>query len=122
MILGHRGRWVAWVLFAPLLACHRAPPPLACRTCVFVTNEGSGTLSVIDAESERVVATLPVGRRPRGVRASPDGKLLYVAVSGTPRVPPGAPAADAAADASADGIAVLDLERGGSRIRALTSG
>ena len=48
---------------------------------LYVTNERSGDLSVIDIGTERVVATVPLGKRPRGIRASPDGTLLYVALS-----------------------------------------
>ena len=55
---------------------------------VFVTNEKSGNLTVIDGATLQVSATVPVGKRPRGVHASPDGKTLYVAVSGTPIEPP----------------------------------
>ena len=36
----------------------------------------------------QVVATIPVGKRPRGIHASPDGKTVYVALSGTPVEPP----------------------------------
>jgi len=32
----------------------------------------------------KVIATIPVGKRPRGVHVSPDGKTVYVALSGTP--------------------------------------
>mgnify|MGYP003335382373 CR=1 FL=1 len=49
-----------------------------------VTNERSGDLSVIDSETHSVVATVPLGKRPRGIHASPDGKLIYVALSGSP--------------------------------------
>jgi PQQ-dependent catabolism-associated beta-propeller protein len=48
---------------------------------VFVSNEGSHDLSVIDARTRRVVATIPLGVRPRGVQASPDGRRIYVALS-----------------------------------------
>jgi len=51
---------------------------------VFVSNEKEGTLTVIDGSSQQAVATIPVGKRPRGVHPSPDGKLLYVALSGSP--------------------------------------
>jgi YVTN family beta-propeller protein len=46
---------------------------------VYVTNSGSGTLSVIDTASDTVVATIPVGGEPRGVAAHPDGRRVYVA-------------------------------------------
>jgi PQQ-dependent catabolism-associated beta-propeller protein len=48
---------------------------------VFITNERAGTISVIDAGTNRVVATVPVGTRVRGMVVSPDQKRLYVAVS-----------------------------------------
>src|SRR5258706_3912111 len=55
---------------------------------VYITNEKSGTLTVIDGGSRNVLETIPVGKRPRGVRLSPDGRTLFVAVSGTPISPP----------------------------------
>jgi YVTN family beta-propeller protein len=83
---------------------------------VCVTNEHSGDLSVIDGATRRVVATIPLGKRPRGVHASPDGRTLYVALSGSvPTGPPGAIASPAPArpapqpDRSADAIGVVDL-------------
>ena len=45
---------------------------------VLVSNEGSGTVSVIDGST--VVATIPVGNRPRGVAVSADGARAYVAL------------------------------------------
>ncbi|HTE40463.1 MAG TPA: beta-propeller fold lactonase family protein [Steroidobacteraceae bacterium] len=78
---------------------------------VFVTNEMSGTLSVIDGGSQRVVATLHLGKRPRGLKASPMGDFLYVALSGSPVIPPGADESKAPpADKAADGIGVVDLK------------
>src|SRR5687768_16584510 len=55
---------------------------------VYVTNEASGDLSVISAKNE-VIATVKLGKRPRGIHASPDGKTIYVALSGSPMAPPG---------------------------------
>lgn len=79
---------------------------------VLVTNERSGTLSVIDGESREVLATLPLGKRPRGLKISPDGKRLYVALSGSPISPPGTdPATLPPPDKGADGIGVVDLDR-----------
>lgn len=91
---------------------------------VYVTNERSGDVTVIDGATFKVVATIPVGKRPRGIHASPDGKTVYVALSGTPIEGP--PQLDAngnpiferdkdddddddKADKSADGIGVLDV-------------
>jgi YVTN family beta-propeller protein len=45
---------------------------------VLVSNEGSGTVSMI--ERNAVVATIPVGNRPRGIAVAPDGKHAYVAL------------------------------------------
>jgi YVTN family beta-propeller protein len=96
---------------------------------VFVTNERSGDLTVINGTDFSVMATIPVGKRPRGIHVSPDGKTVYVAVSGTPiEAPPqidanGIPVFekkkgggddddDANADKSADGIALVDVAAG----------
>jgi YVTN family beta-propeller protein len=77
---------------------------------IFVTNERSGTLSVIDGASHRVLATVPLGKRPRGLKVSPDGKLLYVALSGSPIAGPGVDESKLPpADKGADGIGVVDL-------------
>ena len=58
-------------------ACSKKPQgPLA-----FVSNEKDGTITVIDTATDTLVSTIQVGARPRGIRISPDGKLLYVALS-----------------------------------------
>jgi YVTN family beta-propeller protein len=92
---------------------------------VYVTNERSDDVTVIDGTTFKVVETIKVGKRPRGIHASPDGKTVYVALSGTPIEGP--PQLDAQgnpiferdkddddekedkADKSADGIGVLDV-------------
>src|SRR6204780_3907574 len=92
---------------------------------IFVSNEKSGDVTVINGSDLKVVATIPVGKRPRGIQVSPDGKTVYVALSGTPVAPP--PKLDAQgnpifqrgkdddddetahADKSADGIGVIDV-------------
>src|ERR1022692_3909304 len=91
---------------------------------IFVSNEKSGDLTVISGGDFKVTATIPVGKRPRGIHASPDGKTVYIALSGTPIEPP--PQLDAngnpilhknqndddndkvQADKSADGIGLVD--------------
>ena len=55
---------------------------------VFITNERSGEITVIDGASAVVTATFPAGKRPRGIQVSPDHKTVFVAVSGTPISPP----------------------------------
>ena len=94
---------------------------------IAVSNEKSGDITVIDGGTLKVLATIPVGKRPRGIHVSHDGKTIYVALSGTPvREPPpidaqGNPVLkkkgadddddddDAKAEKSADGIGVVDL-------------
>jgi YVTN family beta-propeller protein len=123
-------RIAAWIciLTAPLLLAPAAAPaaqPTSYR--VYVTNERSGDLTVIDGGDFSVIATIPVGKRPRGIHVSPDNKTVYVAVSGTPiEAPPqldahgnpifenkkGDDDDDSGADKSADGIAVVDVAAG----------
>jgi YVTN family beta-propeller protein len=86
-----------------------ASPALAERA--YVSNEDDGTVSVIDAGRGAAIATIAVGKRPRGLALSPDGRLLYVAVSGLPKCPPPLTDAECAKlprDPAADAIAVID--------------
>jgi YVTN family beta-propeller protein len=77
---------------------------------VYVSNESSGDLSVIDPTTNKVVATLELGKRPRGIHASPDRKEIYVALSGSPLAPPGVDESKLPPpDRSADGIGVIDV-------------
>jgi YVTN family beta-propeller protein len=79
---------------------------------LYVSNERSDDMTVIDGATRQVVRTLAVGKRPRGIHVSPDGKSVFVAVSGSPRMGPGADAERGrkpAADKTADGIARVDL-------------
>lgn len=78
---------------------------------IYVTNEDSNDVSVIDGASDAVVATVPVGKRPRGLKVSPDGTRLYAAVSGAPKCPPTMDddeCEELETDLSADGIAEVD--------------
>jgi YVTN family beta-propeller protein len=104
----------------------------------YVTNEKSGDVTIIRGKDFKVAGTIPVGKRPRGIHASPDGRTIYVALSGTPvRDPPaldgnGSPIlkkkagddddddADAA-DKAADGIGVVDVASG-KLVRKLPAG
>src|SRR5215831_9019185 len=77
---------------------------------IYVTNEVSGDLSVIDSASRQIIATVPLGKRPRGIHASPDHKTLYVALSGSPIAGPGVDETTLPPpDKSADGIGVFDV-------------
>jgi YVTN family beta-propeller protein len=76
---------------------------------VYVTNEVSGDLSVIDPATNTKIATLPLGKRPRGIRVSPDRTQLYIALSGSPISPPGVDESKLPPpDRTADGIGVVD--------------
>lgn len=93
-----------------LTACGEGRPA---ATRVYVTNEISGDLSVIDPETRTVIGRVALGRRPRGIVPSPDGRLLYIALSGSPIAGPGVDESTLpAADKSADGIAVFDIASG----------
>jgi YVTN family beta-propeller protein len=48
-------------------------------TSVYVTNQFSNTVSVIDTVTNTVTATIPVGAGPVGVAVTPDGSTVYVA-------------------------------------------
>jgi YVTN family beta-propeller protein len=61
-------------LLPSLMACAVVAAPFA-----YIANERSGSVSVIDAASGAVVATLPVGDVPQGVAAGPTGTRVYVA-------------------------------------------
>src|SRR6187551_879351 len=108
----------ALILALCLGGCHKKPDP----KLVYVSAEGSGEIIVVDPEFASVLARIPVGKRPRGLKVSRDGRYLYVALSGSPR---GGPNVDEStlppADRSADGIGVVDLvER--KLVRTLPSG
>src|SRR6266542_3770702 len=75
---------------------------------VFVSNERSGDITVIDGATDAVVTTFKAGKRPRGIHATPDGKRLFVTLSGSPRMAPGVDESRAPADKTADGLGVID--------------
>ncbi|MPZ19934.1 MAG: beta-propeller fold lactonase family protein [Luteitalea sp.] len=78
---------------------------------IYVTNEMSGDLSVIDGATHEVIATVPLGKRPRGIHASPDRQTIYVALSGSPISPPGVDESTLPPpDRSADGIGRFNLQ------------
>src|SRR5690349_18428167 len=68
-----------------------AAEPAGKPLLAYVTNEGSEELTIIDTRTDSAVATIPVGTRPRGVKVTPDGKTVFVALSGSPRCPPTMP-------------------------------
>jgi YVTN family beta-propeller protein len=104
------------VLSTLILAC-AAARALAAATgyTVYISDERSADVSVVDGVTRAVKATWHVGKRPRGIHVSPDGTRLYVAVSGSPIMGPGAHEERAKANApdkAADGIAIVDTATG----------
>ena len=82
---------------------------------VLVSNEDSGDITIIDPATNEVVTTIPVGRRPRGIKAGPGGRTIYVALSGSPRCPPWISDEECdqqVTDKTQDGIAEVDVIRG----------
>ncbi len=109
------------------MSCNSAGPPAATSQAgqapaagapvtgprAYVTNEVSGDVTVIDLVSQSVVATIPLGKRPRGIQLSPDRTKFYVALSGSPIAGPGVDESKLPpADKGADGIGVFDLKQG----------
>ena len=79
---------------------------------LYVSNEVSGDLTIIDSATYKVIATVPLGKRPRGIHASPDRQTIYVAVSGSPIAGPDVDESTLPPpDRSADGIAVFDVKQ-----------
>jgi len=77
---------------------------------------------VIDAARAQVIARIPVGKRPRGIRLSADRTQLFVALSGSPIGGPGVDESKLPpADRFADGIGVVDIATG-KLTRTLKSG
>src|SRR5262245_14349181 len=80
---------------------------------LYISNEDGHTVTVIDTDKNEVVATIPVGKRPRGIQVSHDGALVYVALSGLPKCPPTVPDEECAKlgrDVKADGVAAVDTK------------
>jgi YVTN family beta-propeller protein len=86
--------------------------PSAQAERAYVSNEDGNSISVVDTERAEVIATIDVGKRPRGLKLDREGKRLFVAVSGLPKCPPSVPDEECAKlerDLSADGIAIVDV-------------
>ncbi|HVW09493.1 MAG TPA: beta-propeller fold lactonase family protein [Bryobacteraceae bacterium] len=84
-------------------------PPAPAAPQLYVSDEVSGDLSIIDTTSF-AVTNIHLGKRARGIHPSPDGKTIYVALSGSPI---GGPNVDESKlpppDKSADAIAEFDV-------------
>src|SRR5712691_3355301 len=116
---------VTWFVISVSLAtfptgCNRAPAGSSYR--VYVSNEASGDLTVIDPVKMEALATLPLGKRCRGIHPSADGKLIFVALSGSPFAPPGVDESTLPPpDRSADGIGLFDVAQN-KMLRKIDSG
>lgn len=60
--------------------------PAAWADTVFVSNEKSNTVSVVDGGKMQVLATIKVGRRPRGITFNPDMTKIFVCVGDDNRI------------------------------------
>lgn len=78
---------------------------------LYVSDESGGNVVVVDPVASKVVTTIAVGRRPRGIAVSADATRLYVALSGSPS---GGPNVDESKlpppDRRFDGIGVVNLQ------------
>ena len=52
----------------------------------FITNEKDNTLSVIDINKRKVIKTVDIGQRPRGITMTKDGRLVLICASDDDRV------------------------------------
>src|SRR5690349_6135945 len=86
------------VLAMGAAACGQSSPPAPAaapaaaptsHVRLYVSDETGGNVDVIDPASGQVLAKIAVGKRPRGIKISQDGKTLYVALSGSPIAGPG---------------------------------
>ena len=101
---------------APALA---EPPPVL---PIDVSAETAGQVVVVDLARGRVAARIAVGKRPRGIRLSPDGRPPLAALSSSPIAGPGVDESTLPpADRTADGIGIVDLAAA-RLVRVLPSG
>ena len=70
------------IKISPLVACLIGLlPAFTAADTVFVSNEKSNTISVLDSQTMQQTAEFNAGNRPRGITISPDGTRLYVCAS-----------------------------------------
>lgn len=115
------------VLATLVAACNRSAPPPATTEApaaapaqampagprVYVSDETGSRVVVIDPATRQVVQSIDVGKRPRGISVSHDGRSVYVALSGSPIAGPGVDESKLPpADRAADGIGLVDLATG----------
>src|SRR5262249_34481073 len=113
-------RFPAWLVLS--LGAVAIPAFAAPSHEIYVTNEVSGDLTIVNGDTLKVEATVPLGKRPRGVEVTRGGKSLFVALSGSPIEGPPPPGGQrktkdggdddekkAPADKAADGIGLFDI-------------
>ena len=79
-------RWLVKSRWLAALALVAMASPAHAELRIFVTNEKSDDVTVIQADSGTVLKTIAVGKRPRGVTASADGTRVYVSNSNSDSV------------------------------------
>ena len=93
-----------------LLLGNAHPAHAAAAERLYVSDETGGNVVIVDPQQQRVVARIPVGKRPRGIQVSADHQRVFVALSGSPI---GGPNVDESKlpppDRRYDGIGVVDL-------------
>ena len=95
---------VFYVLCFLVASCASKPAgPLA-----FVTNERDGTITVIDTKTDRVVSSINVGGRPRGIHLNAARDRIWVAIS----YPSNESRKDKVAEFDFDGKLISDYEVG----------
>ena len=98
------------------------PPGNPSGPRIYVSDETGRDVVVLDPDSGREVGRIEVGKRPRGLRLTRDGKQLMIALSGSPIGGPGVDESKLPpADRAADGIGVVDVATG-KLVRKFNSG
>jgi hypothetical protein len=93
----------------PQAKLETAPAPTPVGPRVYESDEVAGGLIVINPATF-AVTNMHLGRRARGIHASHDGKMIYVALSGSPIAGPGVDeSTHPPPDKSADAIAEFDV-------------
>jgi YVTN family beta-propeller protein len=107
------GGAIAALLLPACRGTANAPPQTSAVPAgprIFVSDETGTEVVVVDPEARQVVQRIAIGKRPRGVKLSPDGAQLFVALSGSPIGGPGVDESKLPpADRAADGIGVIDV-------------
>ena len=78
----NRIKWLVVVAHFGLLAATGSAHAAAGK--VYVADEGSNTVSIIDTTSLKTIGRVPVGQGPHNVQVAPDGKLVWVTNNGEP--------------------------------------